>query len=182
MNDLLERMKSSIEILNGFGGGDAWRAEPLRQSVDGAWAIRRGTYDMSDQLADVFAKVNWGEGDLQDAEGVAKAIAEARNTSQQLLAESAAEIERLRARVAELEEELSGKIKIDDFTWEWDADAACWIIAIEDMARPQLDHSLSAYRWNGAFGWSVNGQDGRGCPSLRVAMRAAIAAAKGGTE
>jgi hypothetical protein len=99
---LLERIEASAEILNGFGGGDRWRAEPLKQSVDGTWAIRRGTYGMSDQLADVFAKVNYGEHDTQDAEGVAKAMVEARNTSRHLLTEAAAEIKRLQAEVDRL--------------------------------------------------------------------------------
>jgi ABC-type transporter Mla subunit MlaD len=58
---------------------------------------------MSDQLADVFAKVNYGEHDTQDAQGVAEAMVEARNTSRHLLTEAAAEITALRARVAKLQ-------------------------------------------------------------------------------
>lgn len=99
---LLDRIKASAEILNGFGGGDTWRAEPLKASLEGAWSIKRGTYGMADQLADVFAQVNFSEWDRQDAEGVAKAMVEARNTSRHLLTESAAEIERLQAEVDRL--------------------------------------------------------------------------------
>jgi len=99
---LLERIKASAEILNGFGCGDTWRAEPLKASLEGTWSIKRGTFGMADQLADVFAKVNYGEHDTQDAQGVAKAMVEARNTSRHLLTEAAAEIERLQAEVDRL--------------------------------------------------------------------------------
>jgi 16S rRNA C1402 N4-methylase RsmH len=58
---------------------------------------------MSDQLADVFTKVNYGEHDTQDAQGVAEAIVEARNTSRELLTEAAAEIAALCVRVEELQ-------------------------------------------------------------------------------
>jgi hypothetical protein len=67
---LLERIEASAEILNGFGGGDTWRAEPLKTSIEGTWSIKRGTFGMADQLADVFAQVNFGKNDRQDAEGV----------------------------------------------------------------------------------------------------------------
>ena len=96
---LLERIEASAEILNGFGGGDTWRAEPLKASIEGTWSIKRGTFGMADQLADVFAQVNFGEGDRQDAENVAKAMVEARNTSRHLLTEAAAEIKRLQAAI-----------------------------------------------------------------------------------
>lgn len=99
---LLERIEASIEILNGFGGGDRWRAEPLKALIEGTWSIKRGTFGMADQLADVFTQVNFAEHDTQDAEGVAKAMVEARNTSRHFLTEAAAEIKRLQAEVDRL--------------------------------------------------------------------------------
>jgi hypothetical protein len=108
---LLERIKASAEILNGFGCGDRWRAEPLKASIEGTWSIKRGTFGMADQLADVFAKVNYGEHDTQDAQGVAKAMVEARNTSRHLLTEAAAEIERLQAEVDRLTQVVDQAIK-----------------------------------------------------------------------
>jgi hypothetical protein len=112
---LLERIEASVEALNGFGGGDTWRAEPLKASLEGAWCIKRGTYGMADQLADVFAQVNFGEGDRQDAEGVAKAMVEARNTSRHILTESAAEITRLQAEVERLTKVKDQAIDLGDF-------------------------------------------------------------------
>jgi hypothetical protein len=108
---LLERIEASAEILNGFGGGGTWRAEPLMASIEGTWSIKRGTFGIADQLADVFAKVNYGEHDTQDAQGVAEAIVEARNTSRHLLTDAAAEIERLQAEVETLTEVV--KVFID---------------------------------------------------------------------
>jgi len=126
---LLERIEASVEVLNGFGGGGTWRAEPLKASLEGTWSIKRGTYGMSDQLADVFAQVNFGEGDRQDAEGVAKAMVEARNTSRHLLTEAAAEIPRLEAENTALKAEIAnlksrqitahGTVEFGGVTWQF---------------------------------------------------------------
>ena len=107
---LLERIEASVEVLNKFGAGDSWRAELLKPSLEGTWSIKRGTFGMADQLADVFAQVNFGENDRQDAEGVAKAMVEARNTSRHLLTEAAAEITRLEAENAALRAELEARV------------------------------------------------------------------------